>query len=59
MLSRWKEQHVNGSFEEKPHTNQEPPRENDVIINLPNRDKIVEAIKYLKDNKAASFDSIV
>jgi hypothetical protein len=41
------------SSEEEPHTSQEPPRENDVIIDLPSYDKIVEAIKYLKDNKAA------
>jgi hypothetical protein len=31
---------------------------NDVIIFLPSRDEIVEAMKYLKDNKAASLDSI-
>jgi hypothetical protein len=56
VLSRWKEyfeQNLNESSEEEPHTNQEPPRENDVIIDLPRRDEIVEAIKYLKDNKTA------
>jgi hypothetical protein len=44
--------------QEEPHTNQEPLRENDVIIALPSRDEIVEAIKYLKENKAAGSDSI-
>jgi hypothetical protein len=54
VLSRWKEyfeQHWNKSSKDDAHANQEPPRENDVIIDLPNRDKIVEAIKYFKDNK--------
>jgi hypothetical protein len=48
MLSRWKEyfeQHLNESSEEEPHTNQEPPRENDVIIDLPSRNETVEDIK--------------
>jgi hypothetical protein len=53
ILSRWKE-----SSEEKPYANQMPPRENDVIVDLPSREEIVEAIKYLKDNKATSSDSI-
>jgi hypothetical protein len=56
VLSIWKEyfeQHLNECSEEDPHA-----RENDVIIDLPNRDKIVEAIKYMKDNKAAGLDSI-
>jgi Na+-translocating ferredoxin:NAD+ oxidoreductase RnfC subunit len=43
---------------EEPHANQEPSRENDVIIDLSSRDEVVEAIKYLKDNKAAGSDSI-
>jgi hypothetical protein len=41
VLSRWKEyyeQDLNESSEE------EPPRENDVIIDLPSRDVIVEAM---------------
>jgi hypothetical protein len=60
VLSTWKEyseQHLNESSEEEPHTNQEPPKEKDVIIDLSSRDEIVEAIKYLKDNKGASSDS--
>jgi hypothetical protein len=55
VLSRWKEyfeQYLNESSEEEPHVNQEPPRKNDVNIDLPSRDEIVEAIIYLKDNKA-------
>jgi hypothetical protein len=62
VLSRWKqylEQHLKESSKEEPHTNQEPPRKNDVIIDLPSLDEIVEAIKYLKDNKAAGLYSIV
>jgi predicted metal-dependent HD superfamily phosphohydrolase len=61
VLSRWREyfeQNLNESSEEEPHTNQEPARENDVIIDLPNREEIFEAIRYLKDNKAAGLDSI-
>jgi hypothetical protein len=60
VVSRWKkyfEQHLNESSEEEPHTNQEPARENYVIIDLLNRDEIAEAIKYLKNNKAAGLDS--
>jgi hypothetical protein len=55
VLSRWKEyfeQYLNESYEEEPHVNQEPPRKNDVNIDLPSLDEIVEAIIYLKDNKA-------
>ena len=51
VLSRWKEyfeQHLNESSEEEPHTIQELPREDDVVIDLPNRDEIVKAIDYLK-----------
>jgi hypothetical protein len=43
--------------QEESHANQKPPKKNDVIIFLPSRDEIFEAI-YLKDNKAASSDSI-
>jgi hypothetical protein len=45
VLSRWKEyfeQHLNGSSKEELHANQEPPRENDVIIDLPSRDEILK-----------------
>jgi hypothetical protein len=47
MLSRLKEyfeQHFNESSEEELHANQEPPRENDVIIDFPSREEIVDAI---------------
>jgi hypothetical protein len=40
------------------HAKQEPPRENDGIMGLPSRDKFVEAIECLKDNKAAISESI-
>jgi hypothetical protein len=62
VLSKWKvyfEQHLNESFEEEPHTNQEPTRDIYVIFDLPSLDEIVEAIKYLKDIKAAGSDSIL
>jgi hypothetical protein len=52
VLLRWK------SSKEEPPTNQETPKKNYVIIDLPNRDEIVEAMKYLKDNKAAGSYSI-
>jgi hypothetical protein len=61
VLSRWKEyfeKHLNESSEEEPHANQEPPRENYVIIDLRSCDEIIESIKYLKDNKAAGLDLI-
>jgi hypothetical protein len=47
-----------GIDEEKSHAKKEPSRENDVIIDLPIRDEIVEAIKYLKDNKTVGSNSI-
>jgi hypothetical protein len=59
LLSKWIEyfeQHLNESSKKEPHTNQEPPRENDVITDFSTRDEIFEAIKYLKDNKAADLD---
>jgi hypothetical protein len=52
------EEHSNESSEEETHANQEPPRENEVNIDLPSRDELVEPIKYMKDNKAAGSDSI-
>jgi hypothetical protein len=59
-LSRWKEcfeQHLNESSQEETHTSQQPPRENGVINVFPSHGKIVEAIKYLKENKAVGLDS--
>jgi hypothetical protein len=61
VLSRWKEyfaQHLNESSQEETHTNQQPLRENGVINDFSSHGKIVEAIKYLKDNKAVGLDSI-
>jgi hypothetical protein len=62
VLSRWKEyfeKHLKESSKEEPHTNQELSRKNEVLNDFPSRDKIVEVIKYLKHNKAASSDSIL
>jgi hypothetical protein len=53
LTNKFFEQNLNESSEEEPHTNQEPPRENDVIIDLPSRCEIVEVI----NNKAAGLDS--
>jgi hypothetical protein len=61
VLSKWKkyfEQLLNECSVEEPHPNQEPPRQNDVLIDFPSRDEIADAIKYLKDNKSAGSDSI-
>jgi hypothetical protein len=57
VLSRWKEyfeKHLNDSSEEELQTNQAHQRENIVIVDLPSSDKIVEPIKYLKENKTAA-----
>jgi hypothetical protein len=48
----------NESSEEEPNAYLEPPRESDVTIDMPSRDKTVEIIKYLKNNKAAGSKSI-
>jgi hypothetical protein len=54
LTKKYFEQNLNESSEEEPHTNQEPPRENDVIIDLPSSCEIVKVI----NNKAAGLDSI-
>jgi hypothetical protein len=50
VLSKWKEffeQHLNELLEE-----------DDISIDLPNREEVAKAIEYLKNNKAAGLDSI-
>ena len=61
VLSRWKEhveQHLNdGAGDDKP-PNQVDLSDDGVEIDLPSREEIEGALKYLKNNKAAGSDSI-
>jgi hypothetical protein len=61
VLARWKEhfvEHLNkGSKSEQP-TRPVDLRDDGVDIDLPSREEIEGALKYLKNNKAASADSI-
>jgi hypothetical protein len=54
VLTRWKEQ---GSESEQP-TRPVDLRDDGVDIDLPSREEIEGALKYLKNNKAAGADSI-
>jgi predicted DNA-binding antitoxin AbrB/MazE fold protein len=60
VLARWKEhfeEHLNeGSKSEQP-TRTVDLRDGEVDIDLPNREEIEGALKYVKKNKAASVDS--
>jgi hypothetical protein len=62
VLARWKEhfeEHLNeGSKSEQP-TRLVDLREDGVDIDLPSREEIERALKYLKNNKAAGTDYIV
>jgi DNA primase large subunit len=61
VLSRWKEnfeQHLNEGEERDQPSVQVDPRDDGVEIDLPSREKIESALKYLKNNKAAGTDSI-
>jgi hypothetical protein len=61
VLARWKkhfEEHLNeGSKSEQP-IRAVDLRDDGVDIDLPSREEIEEALKYLKNNKAADADSI-
>jgi hypothetical protein len=61
VLARWKElfeEHLNeGSKSEQP-TRPVNLRDDGVDIDLPSREEIEGALKYLKNNKAAGVDSI-
>jgi hypothetical protein len=61
LLARWKElfeEHLNeGSKLEQP-TRSVNLRDNGVDIDLPSREEIERALKYLQNNKAAGADSI-
>jgi hypothetical protein len=60
-LARWKEhfeEHLNGGSESEQSTRPVDLRDDGVDIDLPSREEIEEALKYLKNNKAAGKDSI-
>jgi hypothetical protein len=61
VLARWKEyfeEHLNEGSESEQPTRSVDLRDNGVDIDLPSREEIEGALKYLKNNKAAGADSI-
>jgi hypothetical protein len=61
VLARWKEyfeEHLIKDFESVQPTLPVDLRDDGVDIDLPSREEIEGALKYLKNNKAASADSI-
>jgi hypothetical protein len=61
VLARWKEhfeEDLNEGSESEQPTCPVDLRDDGVDIDLPSREKIEEALKYLKNNKAAGADSI-
>ena len=61
VLSRWKEhfeEHLNEGAEQDQPPAQVELREDGVVIDLPRREEIEEALKYLKQYKAAGSDSM-
>jgi hypothetical protein len=61
VLARWKEhfeEHLNEGSESEQPTRPVDFRDDGVDIDLPSREEIKGALKYLKNNKAASTDSI-
>jgi hypothetical protein len=61
VLSRWKdhfEQHLNEGEKRDQPPDQIDLRDDGVVIDLPSREEIESALKYLKNNKAAGADSI-
>jgi hypothetical protein len=62
VLARWKEhfeEHLNEGSESEQPTRPVDLRDDGAEIDLPSREKIEGALKYLKNNKAAGADSIV
>jgi hypothetical protein len=62
VLARWKEYfevHLSEGFESEQPTSPVDLRDDGVDIDLPSREEIEGALKYLKNNKAAVADSIV
>jgi hypothetical protein len=61
VLARWKEhfeEHLNGSSESEQPTRPVDLRDDGVDIDLPSREELEGALKYLKNKKAAGADSI-
>ena len=61
VLARWKEhfeQHLNDGAEHDQPPNEVDLADDGVQIDLPSREEIEGALKYLKNNKAAGSDSI-
>jgi hypothetical protein len=61
VLARCKghfEEHLNEGFESEQPTRPVDLRDDGVDIDLPSREEIEGALKYLKNNKAAGADSI-
>jgi hypothetical protein len=61
VLARWEEhfeEHLNEGSESEQPTRPVDLRDDGVDIDLPSRDEIEGALKYLKNNKAAGVDSI-
>jgi hypothetical protein len=61
VLARWKEhfeEHLNEGSESEQPTRPVDLRDDGVDIDLPSREEIEGALKYLKNNKAAGTDSI-
>jgi hypothetical protein len=58
VLARWKElfeEHLNEGSESEQPTRPVDLRDDGVDIDLPSREEIEEALKYLKNNKATNF----
>jgi hypothetical protein len=58
----WKdnfEEHLNEGSESEQKTRPNDLRDNGVEIDLPNREEIEEALKYLKNNKAAGGPNLM
>jgi hypothetical protein len=61
VLARWREhfeEHSNEGSESEQPTRPVDLRDDGVDIDLPSHEKIEEALKYLKNNKATGADSI-
>jgi hypothetical protein len=62
VLARWKEhfeEHLNEGSESEQPTRPVDLRDDGVDIDLPSREEIEGALKYLKDNKVVGVNSIV
>jgi hypothetical protein len=58
IINCWREEHLKESSKSEQSTRPVDLRDDGVDIDLPSREKIEGALKYLKNNKAAGVDSI-